>query len=120
MSYIVDNQVVTINDISNTVSESIKESLGDKLQKIILYGSYARGDFNENSDIDLMVLVDINNDNELQETEKVLWKIGWDIGTEYNTMISIFLKNNRHFQEWSDAVAYYQNIIRDGVVLYEA
>ncbi|MBQ6993178.1 MAG: nucleotidyltransferase domain-containing protein [Lachnospiraceae bacterium] len=26
--------------------------LGDRLKKVILYGSYARGDYNENSDVD--------------------------------------------------------------------
>ena len=114
----MEKSVVTINDISNTVSESIKECLGDKLCKIILYGSYARGDFNEDSDIDVMVLADINDDKELYKMEKTLWDIGWDIGTRYNIMVSIFLKSNNHFYEWIDVMAYYQNIIEDGVVLY--
>ncbi len=30
----------------------------DPTATVILYGSYARGDFNENSDIDLLILVD--------------------------------------------------------------
>ena len=32
--------------------------LGERLKKIILYGSYARGDYNSSSDIDIMILTD--------------------------------------------------------------
>ena len=39
--------------------QAARESLGDKLDKVILYGSYARGDYDDESDIDIMVLADI-------------------------------------------------------------
>ena len=35
----------------------MKRMLISKLSKIILYGSYARGDYRENSDVDVMLLV---------------------------------------------------------------
>lgn len=38
------------------------------LSKIILYGSYARGDYRENSDIDLMILTTLT-DNEIENIE---------------------------------------------------
>ena len=44
--------------INNAVQEfikGVKDILGDRAKKIILYGSYARGDANENSDIDLRI-----------------------------------------------------------------
>lgn len=34
------------------------ERYGEKVRNVILYGSYARGQFTENSDIDILVLVD--------------------------------------------------------------
>ena len=37
-------------------SREMKRILGENLKKVILYGSYARGDYTENSDIDIMVL----------------------------------------------------------------
>ena len=43
-------------NISNIIEEfisGVNEILGDRVKKIILYGSYARGDYNKNSDIDL-------------------------------------------------------------------
>lgn len=40
--------------------------LSSHLQKVILYGSYARGDYREDSDIDIMILVVLENE-ELKE-----------------------------------------------------
>lgn len=33
----------------------VKEILGKRLKKVILYGSYARGDYNKQSDVDIMI-----------------------------------------------------------------
>ncbi|MDR2589512.1 MAG: nucleotidyltransferase domain-containing protein [Oscillospiraceae bacterium] len=108
----------SINNITDEVSVKVRNVLGDKLHKIILYGSYVRGNYNNESDIDVMVLADVNDEKELHELEKIVWSIGWDIGFEYDIMVSVFLKDTRHFNEWFDSMAYYQNITNDGVVLY--
>ncbi len=42
------------HDIILEFSQQIKHILGRNLTKIILYGSYARGDYRENSDIDIL------------------------------------------------------------------
>jgi len=60
---------VSTNIIYNEVSTKVRSALGDKLNKIILYGSYARGDYDVESDIDIMVLADIS-ENELPTIEK--------------------------------------------------
>jgi len=114
----MNRSAVIINNITNEVSVKIRNVLGDKLRKIILYGSYARGNNNNESDVDIMILADVNNDKELQELEKTVWNIGWDIGFEHDIMVSMFLKDVRHFNEWLDSMGYYQNITNDGVVLY--
>lgn len=43
---------------SNKIVERLKESLGDKLHKVILFGSRARGEETEDSDIDLIIIGD--------------------------------------------------------------
>ena len=43
---------IQLNRITDEVTRGAKGILGDKLRNIILYGSYARGDFNNESDID--------------------------------------------------------------------
>ena len=109
--------IASINHITNEISDRVRIVLGDRLRKIILYGSYARGDSDAESDIDIMVLADLSNE-ELEKMEKALWDIGWETGSEHDIMVSVFLKNTSHFFEWMDAMAYYRNINEDGVVLY--
>ncbi len=48
-----EQQQALIADFKKTVSDYY----GERLAKIILYGSYARGDFHEESDIDFLVVL---------------------------------------------------------------
>ena len=52
-------------NISKAINEFLVKAnnmFGDRAKKIILYGSYARGDFNKSSDIDIMILTDLTDD----------------------------------------------------------
>lgn len=63
-----------IHDIVLRFSRQVKEILEDKLSKVILYGSYARGDYRENSDIDIMVLTTLT-DVEIEREEKKIFDL---------------------------------------------
>ena len=39
----------------------IKKIYGLHLRKVILYGSYARGDFQSDSDVDIIILLDMTD-----------------------------------------------------------
>jgi len=59
-----------LKKITDKVVSAARESLGDKLDRVILYGSYARGDYNANSDVDIMVLVISRAKTPARNTEK--------------------------------------------------
>ena len=111
-------------NISNIIDEFVKgvnEILGDRVKKIILYGSYARGDYNESSDIDIMILTDLNDDEILEYREKILdftydieWKNNFDID------LSPLIKNIDRFNYWLEALPFYMNIQKEGVILSES
>lgn len=46
------------------------------MRKVIVYGSYARGDYNENSDIDVMVLTSLAEED-ITEVEYKLYDIAF-------------------------------------------
>ena len=48
-----------VNNIINEFIAEVNKALGNRVKKIILYGSYARGDFNKSSDVDIMILTDL-------------------------------------------------------------
>ena len=41
----------------------VRKIYGSHLKSVILYGSYARGDYTKDSDIDIMILVDLPDAN---------------------------------------------------------
>ena len=49
----------------------VSDFYGNRLAKIILYGSYARGDFHEESDIDFLVVLKGENIKKYQEILKL-------------------------------------------------
>ena len=79
---------IEIQNIIQDFIYKVKVILGDRLQKIILYGSYARGDFNKSSDIDLMILTDLN-EKELEQYKEKIYDIAYDIESENNFEIEI-------------------------------
>jgi predicted nucleotidyltransferase len=69
------------------VKKSLQKIYGEKLKGIILYGSYARGDATEDSDIDIIVLLgEIRDfDAELDTLFEVIGQVDF----KYDTLISV-------------------------------
>ena len=96
-------------------TETMKNHYGNRLSKIILYGSYARGDFNEESDIDFMVLL---NDEEVRTSKEIL-TIGdklYDLSISFLTMISAQVIPQFQFEKTNNL--FYRNIKKDGQIVY--
>ena len=60
-----------IKDLLELYKEEIDKLGREHLVKIILYGSYARGDFRQDSDIDIMILVNDLDDSLVEYENKV-------------------------------------------------
>jgi predicted nucleotidyltransferase len=73
--------------ILGEVKKKLKEIYGNNLKDIILHGSYARGDFTEGSDIDIIILLE-NMEDFSTEYEKFSNPI-WELDLKYDTVISI-------------------------------
>lgn len=108
-----------INQVLNQYTENIKLIYGEHLQKIILYGSYARGDATESSDVDIMILVDLD-DMEIKSYSDQLSDMTYDINLDNDVMIMPIVKNEKHFNYWVVAYPFYNNVNREGVALYGA
>lgn len=93
-----------------------KKILGEDLCKIIVYGSYARGDFDSNSDIDVMVLTSLDEDR-IKLIEYKLYDVAFDFFMEYEVDISVIVKNEEHFKYWLGALPFYDNVDKEGVVI---
>ena len=108
-----------LNEITGKVVQAARDSLGGKLDKVILYGSYARGDHDDESDIDIMVLADIPREDTLHATFMISDASG-DLSLEYDTLVSIHVTDCSTFYEYIDVLPFYMNVMKDGVELYAA
>ena len=108
--------VDSIHDILLEFSGQARLIFGNTLKKIILYGSYARGDQNEHSDIDIMILTSLS-DQEIESLEPRVFDVAFDLGIKYALEISVIVKNEDHFNYWLGALPFYDNVKKEGVVL---
>ena len=93
-------------EILNEFAREVYRILGKRLSKIILYGSYARGDYHEGSDMDLMILTDLS-DQEIEKEEKKVFDLAFDFQMKYLVDISVIVKNEAHFRHWLGALPFY-------------
>jgi len=105
-----------LDEITTKIVQAAKDTLGEKLDKVILYGSYARGDYHDESDIDIMVLANVSMD-ELRELENDLWRIGWDLGYEHDVVVTVFFKDCETFYKFLSVEPFYKNVMEEGVML---
>lgn len=91
----------------------------EKLAKVILYGSYARGDNTPESDIDIMILVNGGHDA-ARAGNDALASMTYDFDMEHDVYVEYSARSKRHFDYWRKANPFYQNVSREGIVLYES
>ena len=103
-----------LKSICRRVVESYRRVYGDDVEAIYLYGSYARGDFDEESDIDFVAIV--NGERlPLQAKRFEVWKDINKMDLEYDTVSSAKVIPSVDFYKYKDFLAYYKNIEREGV-----
>ena len=98
------------DSIKRILEEYIKGLIsvaGNNLKQVILYGSYARGDYNsekEQSDIDIMILVDASEE-EIKSIQKKVLDYSYDIDLKYNVLLSPIVESVKNY---NDGVRYIQ------------
>ena len=104
-----------LNSLLPEIEKRIRESFGERVLKIILFGSYARGDFHKESDVDIFVLI---NDKDLKKYRKVRVKIITEFLESYDILLSIRIIYNGIFNRYKNVLPFYQNVIQEGISLY--
>ena len=101
----------------NTILNLIKESVVsvDPKATLILYGSYARNQYREDSDVDLLVLLD--KEKVSRQDEKNIKYPLYEIEFETGTIISPLVLSKKDWENRHRITPFYENIIKEGIVL---
>ncbi|MBE6774170.1 MAG: nucleotidyltransferase domain-containing protein [Ruminococcaceae bacterium] len=103
-----------IDEILLKIATESKNIFGEALDSVILFGSYARGDFDEESDIDILMLVDLPSDVLMNYRERIDSLCG-TLLLEYGIVVSAIEKDLETYNKYSQVLPFYKNIARDGV-----
>jgi len=110
----MNNNVFTLTDIANLIKPIVRKY---GVKEIYLFGSYARGDYTEDSDIDIMILVDLA-DVEIEKYSKQLSWSTYDFNEEHDMDIKPIAKSDTNFKKWLGIYPFYTNVQEEGVELY--
>ena len=102
-----------LNNLMKETYSALSSVFGEKLDEVWLYGSYARGDFDAESDIDIMALVDLPKEQLAMYRRKVS-DLSSDLDLKYDVLLSIKLQDKATFLRFSNTLPFFQNIMKEG------
>jgi predicted nucleotidyltransferase len=96
--------------------KKIKEQkLLSKINKVILFGSRSRSDWQKDSDIDLFILLN----EEKKDIKKKLIDLAYDIDLEEDVLLNpaIYSRRQSSYKDFQQ-LPFYRNVLKDGFILY--
>ncbi len=90
---------------------------GENIQQIILYGSVARKEETEESDIDIAIILDHGFDSIVRK-KFIEWASEMDL--KYEKVFSIIDIEKANMDKWGNVLPFYKNIRREGIILWKA
>ncbi|MCL2010746.1 MAG: nucleotidyltransferase domain-containing protein [Synergistaceae bacterium] len=108
---------VDLKRIVDSICQFSQSLFAAKLYKVILYGSYAKGDFDEESDVDVMIVVDMNEAN-LRHYETSFTEFSSDASLENEVLIVPLLCDKARFEAQIGYVPFMRNVNEEGKVIY--
>lgn len=102
---------------TNKILFRIKQlvNLAEPSATVILYGSYARGQENEQSDIDVLILVD-NEKITYNDEQRIKYPL-YDLEFETGKIISPLILSRNDWETRHVETPFYKNVKKDGVLL---
>lgn len=107
--------------LTNTMKEDLIHGLIDifssNILAVILYGSVARNDNTDDSDIDIVIIIK----NEMDDATKerfIHWSAELDL--RYDRVFSIIDIQEENMEKWGNVLPFYKNIQKEGIILWKA
>lgn len=103
-----------IAGLATELADSIRALYGERLDKVILFGSYARGEQHGESDVDFLVVLNDEKVNALAEISRMSG-ISAELGLKYNFWISTVPISINRLLHGEAALAI--NVRKEGIVV---
>ena len=104
------------NESLTRIRQFAEKLFGEKLESVILFGSYAREDNDSESDFDVMIIADLDSDT-LSAYKYEFARFGTSLDLEYGVFHSFVLQDKATFEYWKDTIPFYRNIADEGIAV---
>ena len=102
-----------VEKILKEIKRYLKDRYGNKIKKVILYGSYARGEATEDSDVDVLIVV--SDDLDPDEVEEYLAPLIGNFLAYWGELVpAIVIKDSEFLKEQSDFLI---NVRKEGIAV---
>ncbi|WP_462393210.1 nucleotidyltransferase domain-containing protein [Mitsuokella multacida] len=99
--------------------QDVKKIYGKDLERVILFGSYARKEQTVDSDINIFVIVEDRPDS-LKKKDNTLYDASYELTLSSGVLVHPMAVSKTQFDKWKNVYPLYREIQKDGVVLYDA
>lgn len=107
-----------LSEVEETTVREIPALMKDDCEKIILYGSFARGDYTLDSDVDIAILTKSDRDK-ARRFDPDIDEIAASIGIKTMMIVNYICLPIKEFEEKKGWYPFFMNIASDGRVLYD-
>ena len=94
----------------------VEKEFGSHSVKMLVFGSYARGDFRDDSDLDIMILVNMQQE-EISGYSDRIYDLTYDFEEEFEIEINPVIQSMAIYEYWKNVYPFFMNIEREGVVI---
>lgn len=106
-----------MDEMRKELVEGLTGIFQNNISMIILYGSMARNEATDESDVDVAIIIKNEMDN---QTKKRFIRWAADMDLRYEKVFSIVDIQEDHMKKWERVLPFYQNIRKEGIVLWKA
>ena len=103
------NQALTI---LSQVYQQCSRRFPCQIKDAYLYGSYARGDYHEESDVDILLTVD---SDDIAPLRKIVAGISSGLSLEHDVTVSVSVKPAVQFNRYSESLPFYRDVRKEGI-----
>jgi predicted nucleotidyltransferase len=103
----------SVTNMLSDVKEELHKLFQNRLSEVILFGSFARGNYSDESDIDLLAILD-EIKNKKSDKEKYFYSMT-ELSLKYDKVFSLVLFSKDDFQ--NKKIPLLMNIRREGIIL---
>lgn len=108
---------MTIQEALNQLTLHLPKIYGNTMISMILYGSTARGTREDDSDVDVALILRSDATKEMYDQ---MLDFVVDLELSCGKVLSVLRIDADRFELWKDVLPFYQNIRKEGVVLWQA